>query len=65
MKVGDLVKHYDQLYAGPGLVIDIAKGPARPARVVGGWGAASALVQYSDVTEWISAEDLEIINANR
>ena len=59
MKVGDLVKHYDQLYAGPGLVIDTAKCQ------IPGWAAASALVQYGDVTDWISIEDLEIVNASR
>ena len=59
MKVGDLVKHYDQLYAGFGLVIDTAKCQ------IPGWAAASALVQYGDVTDWISIEDLEIINASR
>ena len=57
MKVGDLVKHYDQLYAGLGLVIDVAKHPT--------CFYGDARVQYSDITDWIAIEDLEIINASR
>ena len=57
MKIGDLVKHYDQLYAGFGLVIDVAKHPE--AR------HGDARVQYSDITDWIAIEDLEIVNASR
>ena len=57
MQVGDLVKHYDQLYAGLGLVVDIAvcQTPGREQR----------LVQYNDAAYWIAIEDLEIVNASR
>ena len=58
MKVGDLVKHYDQLYAGLGLVIDVASHPHRDE-------VDFVRVQYGDVTDWIDIEDLEIVNASR
>ena len=57
MKVGDLVKYHDELYPGIGLVIDIAK----PTEALHG----DARVQYSDITDWIAIEDLEIVNASR
>jgi len=57
VQVGDLVKHYDQLYPGLGLVIDISKHPSKQT--------IYARVQYNDVTDWIAIEDLEIINASR
>ena len=57
MKVGDLVKHYDQLYPGLGLVIDISKHPSKQT--------IHARVQYNDVTDWIAIEDLEIVNESR
>ena len=57
MKVGDLVKHYDQLYAGLGIVIGAAKHPSVQTMY--------ARVQYGDVTDWIAIEDLEVINESR
>jgi|TARA_R110000824_G_scaffold5670_11_gene26204 hypothetical protein len=57
VKVGDLVKYHDELYAGLGLVINIANHP-RPAAV------DFVCVQYNDVTDWIDIEDLEIVNAS-
>ena len=59
MKVGDLVKHYDQLYAGLGLVVSVASKPTYPATV------HYVCVQYGDVTDWIDTNDLEIVNASR
>ena len=56
MKVGDLVKYYDQLYPGVGLVVDIAKHPDALH--------GDARVQYSDITDWCAIEDLEIVNAS-
>ena len=55
MKVGDLVKYYDQLYSGLGLVISMA--PEQPH--------GEALVQYNDVTDWCAIEYLEIVNESR
>jgi hypothetical protein len=61
VQVGDLVKHYDQLYSGLGLVVDIS-GCQTP-----GWEPASVLVSYADedCTYWISIEDLELVNGSR
>ena len=57
MKVGDLVKYHDQLYPGVGLVIDVAKSSLAEH--------GDARVQYSDITDWIAIEDLEIVNESR
>ena len=57
MKVGDLVKCHDQLYPGVGLVVDVAKSSLALH--------GDARVQYSDVTDWIAIEDLEIVNESR
>jgi len=57
MKVGDLVKYHDQLYPGVGLVVDVAKSSLALH--------GDARVQYSDVTDWIAIEDLEVISASR
>ena len=63
MKVGDLVKHYDQLYAGLGLVvrIDVPAHRDVPRRDA----VDFVRVQYGDVTDWIDIEDLEIVNESR
>jgi len=58
VKVGDLVKHYDQLYTGLGLVIDIASHPHRDE-------VDFVRVQYDDVTDWIDIEDLELVGESR
>ena len=57
MKVGDLVKCHDQLYPGVGLVLAVAKSSLALH--------GDARVQYSDVTDWIAIEDLEIVNESR
>ena len=57
MKVGDLVRHHDQLYPGVGLVLAVAKSSLALH--------GDARVQYSDVTDWIAIEDLEIVNESR
>ncbi len=59
MKVGDLVKHYDQLYAGLGLVVNVASHPRFDKEMY------HVCVQYGDVTDWIDLEDLEIVNESR
>ena len=57
MKVGDLVKYHDQLYPGVGLVLDVAKSSLALH--------GDARVQYSDVTDWIAIEDLEVVSGSR
>jgi|TARA_R110000744_G_C19158447_1_gene540209 hypothetical protein len=57
MKVGDLVRHHDQLYPGVGLVLAVAKSSLAEH--------GDARVQYSDITDWIAIEDLEIVNESR
>ncbi len=63
MRVGDLVKHYDQLYAGLGIVvrIDVPDHRDVPRRDA----VDFARVQYSDVVDWIPVTDLEIVNESR
>ena len=57
MKVGDLVRHHDQFYPGVGLVLAVAKSSLAEH--------GDARVQYSDITDWIAIEDLEIVNESR
>ena len=57
MKVGDLVRHHDQLYPGVGLVLAVAKSSLAEH--------GDARVQYNDITDWIAIEDLEIVNESR
>jgi len=59
VQVGDLVKHYDQLYAGLGLVLRVDHIDQHRN------GIDFVYVQYGDVTDWIDIEDLEIVNASR
>jgi hypothetical protein len=60
MKIGDLVKHYDQLYAGLGLVVCIDAIPNATGDAVD-----FVRVQYSDVTDWFPVEDQEVVSESR
>ena len=59
MKVGDLVRCHDELYAGLGLVVNVASHPRFDKEMY------HVCVQYGDITDWIAIEDLEIVNASR
>ena len=58
MKIGDLVKHCDQLYVGLGLVTGVASHPHRDE-------VDFVRVQHGNVADWIDIGDLEIVSETR